>query len=200
MNKRLVWNFSLDDTAPMDFSRLPQTERDDLRWETRCFWEDNQEIILYGLNDHFLDLSLYDIKRRQDSYYLIPGPYNIKRRHNELLYKPLIQNTKNCQGFAKKINLNNCSREELPQGLEQEIESSAIQVDVEKIALIYKMATQPSLKLELARLIIKNTVYFSACIEGRSKILVQTISQSLFNNHGSEDYVHFLKKAMGIHA
>lgn len=202
MPTRLVWNFEVCEKNPIDFNRLSSDETDSIRWEARYFWQQNEIIILNGLNAHFLDLNNYKIKSRQDSYYLLADSfYNIKARREEILYKPLLKNNTLSQGFGKKINLLDSSRSSLlneslltQQALLEQIKKNSKKIDVYKVALLYKFNTSPTIKLELARLTIANDCYFSACIEGYSEKIVNQISQRILTNLASCDYVHFLKK------
>jgi hypothetical protein len=207
MNKRLVWNFEINNESllilPTDVAEEPEL----LKWEARYFWEEESLITLRGLNDTFLDLSLYKIKQRQDRYYLISNQdFNVKQRRNELLYKPLIENSPACQGFGKKITLSNHSSLGIIPGiipidsdsLRSLIHFDSTEIYVEKTALIYKFAIEPRIKLELARLKITDKIYYSVCIEGTSKKLVTYISKHLLNQDVSCGYVAFLKTAQGI--
>lgn len=207
MNKRLVWNFEINDECPPDLTDIPAEEPSLWRVEIRYFWEDKQGITLYGLNNDFLNLARYKIKERQDRYYLLPNhTYNIKERRNELLFKPLMQNTGGLQEFAKKINLSQHPSMSILPGLYplhakdllELVNSQSSQIYVEKTALIYKFATQPVIKLELSRLTIAETCYFSACLEGNSKKLITLINNHLFKDEKACDYVHFLKKTRNL--
>lgn len=207
MNKRLVWNFEINDECSLDLVDIPVEEPSLWRAEIRYFWEDKQGITLHGLNNDFLNLARYKIKERQDRYYLIPNhACNIKERRGELLFKPLMQNTGGLQEFAKKINLSqHPSRSMLPglsslytQELLELVDAQSSQIYVEKTALIYKFATQPVIKLELSRLTIADTCYFSACLEGNSKKLITLINNHLFKDEIACDYVHFLKKTRNL--
>ena len=207
MNKRLVWNFEINNETPVDLPAEIAEESELLGWEARYFWEEDSYITLHGLNDSFLDLSLYKIKQRNDRYYLIPNQdYNVKQRRDELFYKPLSQNTPACQGFGKKISLSNHPSLEIIPGIAPINTESLLalvhfdstQIYVEKIALIYKFAIQPRIKLELARLKIADKIYYSVCIEGPSQKLVRGISKQLLNREDSCGYVPFLKTTQGI--
>lgn len=203
MNKRLVWNFEICDEHPLDLTNMTPEEPSLWRAEIRYFWEENATIVLHGLDKHFLNLALYKIKERRDLYYLLPNhDYNIKERRSELLFKPLMQDSVGLQEFAKKINLSQSGPKDILPGflpiatgkLLELVANESIRVYVEKTALIYKFATEPGIKLELARLTIADKCYFSACLEGRSKNLVTLINKQLFKNETASDYVHFLKK------
>lgn len=207
MNKRLVWNFEINDECPLDLTDISAEEPSLWRAEIRYFWEDKQSIILYGLNNDFLNLAHYKIKERQDRYYLLPNhTYNIKERRGELLYKPLMQNIGEVREFAKKINLSQHPSMVMLPGLFplhanellELVNRQSSQIYVEKTALIYKFATQPGVKLELSRLTIADTCYFSACLEGNSKKLITQISNHLFKDEIACDYVHFLKKTRNL--
>lgn len=204
MNKRLVWNFEICPASPLPEITPPEDLEDAIRWEARYFCDDHAIFPLHGLDESFLNLARYKIKERSDVYYLLPGEnYNIKKRRDEISYKPLFQQTPECQGFGKKILLEN-SEDRLPgvkkpvsaKDLLQKI-SEAHAVTVEKTALIYKFGH--SLKLELARLTIKDRIYFSACVEGRSHSLVSRLSQKIFPGQNLSGYVEFLKKTVQHH-
>ncbi|WBV62883.1 hypothetical protein PGH43_14110 [Legionella pneumophila 130b] len=84
------------------------------------------------------------------------------------------------------------------QELLKKIKEKGIVVFVKKEAFVFKFPTTPTVKLELARLEVKDKVYFSACIEGRLLNLVETISVLLFGTQPSFEYVTFLKKTLKI--
>lgn len=205
MNKRLVWNFEIAN-SDIELPQFAPTSKDKFRWETRFFWPEQTIIILNGLDESFLALSTYEMKHRHDIYYLLPQQtYNIKLRRDKLLYKPLIAEQGSLQGFTKKINLNNLATDSLLPGLTvtttvkdllKQLQKKGQQVIVNKEALIYKLPTQPSLKLELARLTITNQVFFSVCIEGYSAKVVEAFSKHLLNEQISCDYVRFLNQTL----
>lgn len=177
-------------------------EPDDMKWEIRFFWPEDQIITLYPLDETLLDISNYQQKHKEDYYYLLPDSNcNIKRRRNELLYKPILKQSGNAVGFGPKINLGelssipNLNSEELGylQKIMQETQEKGKEIAVRKDAFIYKFATSPGIKLELARLEVNNKVYFSTCIEGKSLNFVETISEHLLDKYVSCDYVTFLK-------
>lgn len=154
-----------------------------------------------------LDLANYQKKHKEDYYYLLPdSDHNIKQRRNELLYKPVIKQSGSALGFGSKIHLE--TPQTLPchgdagqlnrQELLKKIKEKGIVVFVKKEAFVFKFPTTPTVKLELARLEVKDKVYFSACIEGRSLNLVETISVLLFGTQPSFEYVTFLKKTLKI--
>ncbi|MDP1603593.1 MAG: hypothetical protein Q8M03_10050 [Legionella sp.] len=203
MNKRLVWNFEINNEPPLDFSSLPEDDSEEIRWEARYFWGSDTIITLHGLDDKFFNIALFESKERRDRYYLLPNlDYNIKVRRDELFYKPLLIKERACQAFGKKINLSTHPASDTLPGLPaitvdkllDLINTESENVYVEKVALIYKFDTNPRIKLELARLKIADTIYFSACIEGRSKQLVTLISKHVFPKTPTGDYVHFLKE------
>jgi hypothetical protein len=211
MNQRLVWNFEINPRPLLDSSRLLPEEGELWRSEMRFFWKKDEIITLHGLSDEFLNLSLYKIKERLDRYYLIPGQdYNIKQRKGELLFKALMQkNHLSCE-FGKKIRLSDCPEDEVLPGvdpisakeLQELVDSTGLEVPVKKVALIYKFEDlEPTIKLELARLIIEEKTYYTACVEGYSPKLVTAIGQHLFQNASvaSTDYVSFLKKILRLH-
>lgn len=201
MNKRLVWNFELLTDNPLDFRGLPQDEPDILRWEARFFWPENTIVCLQSLSDSFLDLSGYNVKKRQDSYFIMANKnLNIKKRRDELLYKPLVKQTVSSQGFGKKVNLLTQATENILMGTPPlttqqlfTLMENHSQMDVIKTALIHKLPTTPTIKLEFARLCIHERYYLSVCVEGRSEMLVNQISKCLLPNDTSTDYVRFLQ-------
>lgn len=192
MNKRLVWNFEINTVNPLHLPALDTIDTCAERWESRFFWTDSIIINLNGLNDSFLELSRYKAKHRQDTYCLLPdSDYNIKRRANQLLYKPIIMKTSQIIAYGKKINLEEIGApENIPLA---RIQQQAIFIDVEKEALIYRFDTTPTLKLELARLRIKENTYFSVNIEAHSKRLVTVVAQQIIGDKPACDYVTFLK-------
>ena len=126
---------------------------------------------------------------------------NIKQRRQSLVYKPLIKEEKGYFGFAKKVELTASSFDRdlpgIPALSEQNLlhlTASCQTVDIKKIAFVWKFNTQPKIKLELSRLSIKDTIFFSVCIEGRSLHLVQEISYCLLRCRPTENYIQFLKK------
>lgn len=202
MNQRLVWNFEINNEQPLDCSHL-HDQKEDLRWEVRYFWPEHTIISLQGLDENFLDLSSYDVKHREDYYLLLAdSTLNIKLRRTELLYKPLLSKTLNLYGYGKKINLTNYPANHLLPATDNftatelviKLENQAQKIQVSKEALIYKFSTQPTIKLELARIRIKEKNYFSVCIEGRSQLLVARIANHLLQEQISCDYVNFLKQ------
>jgi len=203
MNQRLVWNFEFVPNRPLPLARIGGKEREHLKWEARCFWADNQTIILNTIDNALLNLANYQQKFREDYYYLLPDcNYNIKRRRNELVYKPLEQQSPTAQGFSAKINLGQSQDYQAQanyvhlEKIAQQIEKEGIGIYVRKEALIYKFPTTPGIKLELARLEVLNKVYFSLCVEGKSLDLVETIFKHLLDEPISCDYVTFLKNIL----
>lgn len=210
MNQRLVWNFEINHRPLLNLSRFLPEEKDLWRSEMRLFWRKDQVITLHGLSDAFLNLSLYKIKERFDRYYLLPGvDYNIKQRQSELLFKAMVQKSKNCSEYSKKIRLSECSETELLPGLNPIsaktlrglVDSHGLEVPVNKVALIYKLDLEPTIKLELARLSIEDRIFYTACVEGYSQRLVTTVGQHLFQDAevSPTDYVSFLKKILRFH-
>lgn len=201
---RLAWNFELMDSKPFDFAGLALHEADVVRWESRFFWADKTPIGLYHLPAYFLDLSRCQIKKREDTYFLLDGyDYNIKKRRDELVYKPLVESKKQYFGFGKKIDLSNLMPGEMLLGTPpisahelMTLVESARQITVTKTALIYKLPTQPTIKLELARLLVGTSCYFSVCLEGRSYELISELSSLLIQSAEACDYVNFLKKTI----
>jgi hypothetical protein len=197
MNQRLVWNFEF---LSGEVITLPEMvdEPDNLKWEIRYFWPEDRIIKLYNIDKTLLDLAQYKQKHKEDIYYLLPNNnYNIKRRRNELLFKPLLNQTTNACGFGPKLNLeelNDLADPDLSKIIHQ-VHSQGIEVSVKKNSFIYKFASTPLVKLELARLEVHGKIFFSACIEGKSLKLVETINEQLLdkNKNPSWDYVTFLK-------
>lgn len=202
MNKRLVWNFEIDCKKPLQLPSVNTTDESSERWECRYFWPDDKIITLHGLNDHFMALSHYQSKHRQDTYYLLPeANYNLKMRRDELFYKPVLNTKTNALAYGKKIKL-----AEQPPGIElagceendgpaliARIKKQGIKINVEKEALIYKFETSTTAKLELAWLQVANKSFFSVSIESRSLLLVESISSQLLGGLPTCDYVTFLR-------
>ncbi len=203
MNKRLVWNFEINSDNPLLLPDRDNIDQSELCWESRFFWPDDQIITLQGLNDHFLNLSAYKIKHRDDTYYLLPNAdYNLKIRREQLVYKPLLMKKGQAIAFGKKIKL-----EEHPPGqplpgcedkeartLIAQIKKQGIKIAVEKEALIYTFATTPISKLELAWLHVADKAYYSVNIESRSLQWVEAMTKQLLDHVLASDYVTFLKQ------
>lgn len=206
MNQRLVWNFEFKikkTTAPLKYPAPKDAES--IKWEIRYFWPHDAIIVLAPIENSLLDLAYYQQKHREDYYYLLPGNnYNIKKRREETLYKPILRQVRQAIGFGAKVNID--YREEYPekttldepqlQHIAQQIAHEGRQVHVKKEAFVYKFPTKPTIKLELARLEVFNQVYFSACIEGKSLELVENIAEHLLDKQLSCDYVSFLKNIL----
>jgi hypothetical protein len=197
MTQQLIWNFAYSKPTekPLNFA---QDQKDTLKWEARFFWPHNEVICLNIIDPGLLDLNLYKKKQKQDDYYLIPkSNFNIKRRHERILYKPLLHQSSIANGFGRKIDLE--QSEDYPKdynpeflcGLLKQAMSAKI-VHVTKESYTYKFDTEPRIKLELARLEVEHKIYYSACIEGKSQSLVESISLALFGKQKSYDYVGFL--------
>lgn len=186
----------------ISFADLIATEQDDLKWETRFFWPEEQIISLTAIDDGMLDLAKYHQKHKDDHYYLLPETHcNIKRRRGELLYKPIHKQTTSAVGFGMKIDLEHPPAHEDSDELRElarKVNERGIEVHVKKEAFIYKFPTHPHVKLELARLEVNNMVYFSACIEGKSLYLVETLSELLLGKQVSCEYVTFLKNILKL--
>ena len=208
MNQRLVWNFEFaPHTTTFPAGLLVKQEAEPIKWEIRFFWPDDETIVLNTIDNSLLDLANYHQKHREDYYYLLPGSnYNIKKRHHELLYKPLLQQSERALGFAAKINIDALTEQPhktnqhdpLVHELVQRIAHEGVEVYVKKEAFIYKFPTQPTIKLELARLEVQNQVYLSACIEGKALELVESIAEHLLGKQISCEYVTFLKNILHI--
>lgn len=202
MNKRLIWNFEINSENPLKIPDICDENKQTDRWESRFFWPEQTIIVLNGLDERFLALSHYEAKHRQDTYCLLPDTnYNLKIRRNQPLYKPIMMSTRQATAYGKKINLyKEKQTKQLPGAGETDaetllarIQKEGLRVDVEKEALIYRFETTPTLKLELARLCVANTIWFSVNIESHSRRLVESITQQMFDDHASCDYVTFLK-------
>lgn len=200
MTQRLVWNFELS-ASKTPFLTKEDKKQDDLKWEWRFFWPEEEIIRLPLIDDAMLDLAHYEQKHKKDHYYLLPGEhFNIKLRRNELLYKPLLKQGKYAQGFGAKIHLEaDASKNMAPSTMDecakikQQINEEGVEVVVKKESFTFKLPTHPSIKLELARIEVRQQIYFSVCVEGRSHSLVETVSKALFGKQASCDYVTFLK-------
>ncbi|MBA3537647.1 MAG: hypothetical protein H0T84_13740 [Tatlockia sp.] len=205
MNTRLVWNFEITNSDLVNFDDLKES-KEEIRWEARYFWPEDAIISLNGLDSRFLDLSNYEVKQRQDCYsLLIDSNYNIKQRRSQLFYKPLLQETDLLRGYGKKINLENYPSELILPGsklraaeIVKQLENNQQKIEVAKEALIYKMPSEPTIKLELARMEIFRNIYFSLCVEGRSQNLVATLARQLMPGGHSCDYVSFLKRILAL--
>jgi hypothetical protein len=201
MNQRLVWNFEfVPKTSAFPKQFLIKRKFEDIKWEHRFFWSNELPIILNTLDNSLLDLANYTQKHREDYYYLLPEhSYNIKRRHNKLLYKPLLKKSEMAQGFGAKVDLNEATSDDSKiQKIARYVVQEGVEVYVKKEAFIYKFPTTPTIKLELARLEVHNNIYFSTCIEGKSQELVESIAEHLLGKHISCEYVTFLKNNLHL--
>ncbi len=201
MNQRFIWNFEFSTKKIVPFSTLIEPP-DNLKWEIRYFWPQDRIISLYNIDDSLLDITHYQQKHKEDCYYLLPNENcNIKYRRNQILYKPLLQRSNKAVGYGAKINLVTVSDyPEQPQepitylhDLLYQAQTFGKKINVKKTSFTYKFATTPHVKLELARLVVHDEVYFSACIEGKSLPLVETINKHLLDDQVSCEYVTFLK-------
>jgi hypothetical protein len=199
MNKRLAWNFELTTEASLVLPQTTQPFVSDLHWESRYFWKEEEIVLLHGLNAEFLEFSRYHIKHRSDSYYLLPhSDENIKQRHDELVYKPRIKQLDIATAYGKKVKLNQQSattgkENDDFQVLLKRIHTEGIVVQVDKEALVYKFETQPKTKLELARLVIDQRIYFSLSVESPHREIVEYLSTRMVKDQSPSDYVYFLK-------
>ncbi|MCW8445643.1 hypothetical protein OQJ05_16490 [Fluoribacter gormanii] len=202
MNQRLVWNFEFTPKTSLSLANLVDKKDEQIKWETRYFWPDNKIIVLNSIDKSLLDLTQYKQKHREDCYYLLPGTsYNIKKRREQLIYKPLIKQSSHAAGYGAKIILSDHQDHPLSPDLReitQQVEQEGVEVYVKKEALIYKLPTNPTVKIELARLEACNQIYFSLCIEGKSLHLVETISKHLLDEPVSCQYVTFLKNLLKL--
>ncbi|MCE0721604.1 MULTISPECIES: hypothetical protein [Legionella] len=201
-NQRLVWNFEFAPKASLPLAHFVDKKDEQLKWEIRYFWPDDEAIILNTIDNALLELANYKQKIREDYYYLLPGQnYNIKKRRDQLLYKPLLKQINHAVGYGRKITLERTQDQVLPPELQkmiQQVEDEGIEIFVKKEALIYKFPTEPKVKIELARLEVLQKIYFSVCIEGKSLQLVETISKHLLDEPVSCEYVAFLKNLMQL--
>ncbi len=202
MNKRFIWNFEINEGKPLQIPSAINFVQTPNKWEARFFWPSDQIITLNGLDDNFLKLSNYQLKHRADTYYLLPNAdYNLKIRHNQLFYKPLLMKKPLAVAYGKKIKLEeNASDLELPgidthdiTALLSHIKMNSTKISVEKEALIFQFETTPTTKIELAWLTVAKKSYFTACIESRAFSIVESIAQQLLGDKPSSDYVTFLK-------
>ena len=213
MNTRLVWNFEITPNCQLHLPEAQVIASADTHWESRFFWSANDIIVLSGLDETFLELSRYKIKHRLDSYYLLPdADYNIKKRRDELVYKPILKRSPSAIEYGKKIKLKkdasiieltsstltNFTSDNDHQSLVRKIAEQSLEVPVEKDALIYKFESHPSTKLEIARLIINHQVFYTLCVEAPTLFLVEEITRQLTKESPSQDYVLFLKKHTGL--
>ena len=201
MNKRLVWNFEINPSESLELGNT-QAAADDMRWESRFFWPENTIITLNGLDESFLELSRFEAKHRQDTYYLLANAdYNIKVRKEQLLYKPALKKTSHATAYGKKLKLAEQKSEQLLPGTDdlstksllELINKQGKQIVVEKEALLFQFGTSHTTKLELARLKLANNTYFSVSIESRSVVWIELISHHLLGDQIACDYVTFLK-------
>ncbi len=202
MNKRLIWNFEINSESSLTIPETCNEDEQTERWESRFFWPEREIIVLNGLDASFLALSRYQAKHREDVYCLLPDTdYNLKIRRNQLMYKPIMMKTRHAVAYGKKINLEELQpTTSLPGAGDADASALLIQVQregqrihVEKEALVYRFETVPTLKLELARLYVADTTWFSVNIESRSRRLVDSLRQQMFDGQASCDYVTFLK-------
>lgn len=206
MNNRFAWNFEINSDEPFTFpmNAIDAAMNANLHWETRFFWMDNEIIVVSGLEKSLLELSRYKIKHRTDHYYLLPDTdYNIKIRHDKLTYKPMLQRSKTAIAYGKKIMLVDCVLDNKainedenhvdPVKLLERIKTQGQLIKVDKEALIYTFQSDPSIKIEFARLRINRAIYFSLSVESASQRLVESLSQRMVGNAISCDYVTFLK-------
>jgi hypothetical protein len=201
MDQQLIWNFEFYYPKPRGLTNAAEN-CDPVKWEARFFWPENQIINLCAIDESLIDLTNYQHKQKEDHYYLLPDHnYNIKRRRDELLYKPLLNQSAHASGFGAKISLETLNEDTISnkdyllslKKIARQIPKKGIEVIVKKESFSYKFSSHPTIKLELARLEVCNKIYFSACIEGKSLYLVETISHLLLGEQVSCDYVTFLK-------
>lgn len=205
MNKRLVWNFELEPTTSLHIPANALACAAEMRWEMRCFWPEDAIICLKGLTEHFLELSQFQLKKREDTYYLLDNaPLNIKMRRGQIVYKPLLAKKEHAMAYGRKIILDEQGAAATLPGAENitveellgQIKASGKKIAVSKDAFVYKFSTEPATKLELARLCVQDKIYFSLSIESRALSLVETFAQHLLATWISCDYVTFLKSIL----
>lgn len=202
MNKRLIWNFEITDKGSLALPSAIEKE-DEARWEMRFFWPDeNQPIVLHNLSESFLELSRYTIKHRNDCYLILNDrDYNIKIRQSELVYKPKVDVSGDALGYGKKQKYERIDEMTLPKGeplslssFLNKLQREAQTMTVEKEAVIYKFPSSPKIIFELARIKIKDHVFFSVSLESRVLSWVEYLSQRIIGEEQSSiDYVEFLK-------
>ena len=202
MTNRLVWNFEFTPSTNFLLLNLDKVEENELKWEARFFWPETEIITLQLLDSDLLELAHYQHKQKSDKYYLLKQGFNIKNRRDELVYKPLIKKGKYSLGFGHKLTL--AEPDKTPPDLYKSDLKKIIAgikhstaVLVKKESFSYKFATQPHTKLELARIEINSAIYFTLCVEGQSRYLVEKISKKLLGKRATEDYVGFLKGIAG---
>ena len=194
LNKRLVWNFEINNDKPLILPDSP-AETHTEHWEARFFWPESESISLNGLDDSFLELSRYKIKHREDTYCLLPDmDCNFKVRRDQLQYKPIIMKLPLAIAYGKKITLEQADTD--MQRLFARAQREGHPIVVEKEALIYQFETLPKTKLELARLCVANTTWFSVNIESASGLIVDSITRQMLGEHVACDYVTFLKRLL----
>lgn len=197
MTSRLVWNFEFLTHSDFILSDFKKEKEDKLKWEARFFWPESEIIFLPLLDPSMLELTYYQHKQKKDTYYLLKKNYNIKNRRNELIYKPLMKKGKQVSGFGPKINLSQLNPQD---SLNKDVKKILLELKdsqevlVKKESFTYKFPTQPHVKLELAKIELNALTFFTLCIEGKSRALVELITCALFGKKETEHYVDFLKK------
>lgn len=201
MQTRFIWNFEID-TGTLTLPGNTSNDGSNVNWEFRSFWASHEIITIQGLNQSFLDLANYQIKFKSDTYYFLPNAlYNLKRRNGDFFYKPILKKNNSATGFGKKINLSEASDDILLPGivdmdvktLLDTINTSAQKIEIEKEALIYRWETYPKIKMEIAKLRIKQDTYFTLSLESTSLSHVSTLTKQLLGKRTSSDYSTFLK-------
>ena len=211
MAKRLIWNFEILSTQAELTPGGLISALSPLQWEARYFWPENEVVTLHGLDDNYLNLSYYTYKHREDTYFLLDTlAINIKKRHDQLFYKPMLAKLDGhlldgINGFGKKINLHTYPTETLLPGLPTmnsvqilDLLQKAKTINVTKELVIYDFPSSPIIKLELSRLTINTKNYFSLCLQGKSADLIQKLGALLLKNQVSCQYVNFLKRILII--
>lgn len=207
MNKRLVWNFELSSKNLLNWQELSGEIANEIRWEARFFWPEENIIVLDGLDIQFLTLSSYQIKQRFDDYFILEQyPYNIKVRRGQYLYKPLLKDCEGVYGYGKKINLSDYPANDILPGtnhhggvnLLTELKEKGQKISISKEVLLYQWASTPPIKLELARFALLGNYYFSLSFAGRSHTLVSKLANQVSAGATPDNYVSFLKRILEL--
>jgi hypothetical protein len=204
MSKRFIWNFEINQTSPIHLPSINDALPENMHWESRYFWPEHKPIVLNGLDDSFLALSRYTIKQRHDKYVILDKfDLNLKFRRDALIYKPKQQQTPIASAYGKKIKYDSISLALPPDSLSIEVEAfrqmisePSNNIEVEKEAVLYKFPTTPKLKIELARINIKNKIFYSFSIESPVLAWVEYLSHHVISSKTPMDYVTFIKSIL----
>lgn len=199
MNKRFVWNFEIKPGA-FNFPDHDQKESEG-HWEARFFWLEENIIVLNNLNEPFLNLSNFELKKRNDDYCLFENfDANLKLRRDVWVYKPLLEERNGARRYGPKIHIQELNPGQKVPGFEIEanILLSTLEkketFNIQKEALIYTFPTKPKVKMELARIRCKEKTFFSVSFESRVIEFVRTLQQKVLEGAHASDYVTFLKE------